>query len=98
MEQIHRERKHHNLLKIMTNEKAIISFVLGIVSLFLIQIGLIVGIIGVVIARKSLNEIKARSENGRSFAVTGLIINILGIVIQTFLTIAGMIGYMALFS
>ncbi|OIU69856.1 DUF4190 domain-containing protein [Rossellomorea aquimaris] len=84
-------------MKIKTNEKAVISFILGIVSLFLIQIGLIVGIIGVVIARKSLNEIKSRSENGRSFAVAGLIINILGIVIQSSLTIAGLIGYMAVF-
>ncbi|QWC22529.1 DUF4190 domain-containing protein [Bacillus haikouensis] len=84
-------------MKNKTNENAIISFVLGIVSLFLIQFGLIVGIIGVVIAKKSLNEIKARNENGRNFAIAGLIITILGIVIQASLTIAGLIGYMAVF-
>jgi uncharacterized Tic20 family protein len=84
-------------MKNKTNENAIISFVLGIVSLFLIQFGLIVGIIGVVIAKKSLNEIKARNENGRNFAIAGLIITILGIVIQASLTIAGLIGYMSVF-
>jgi hypothetical protein len=84
-------------MKNKTNEKAIISFILGIVSLFLIQFGLIVGIIGVVIAKRSFNEIKSRHEGGRSFAVAGLIINILGIVIQSSLTIAGLIGYMAVF-
>ncbi|MEG9295924.1 DUF4190 domain-containing protein [Mangrovibacillus sp. Mu-81] len=84
-------------MKNKINEKAFISFVLGVVSLFLIQIGLLVGIIGVVIAKRSLNEIRSRHESGRSFAIAGLIINILGIVIQSILLIAGLIGYTALF-
>ena len=80
------------------NVKAVISLVIGIISLFILHFGIIVGIIGIVVAKKSLNEIKLKNENGRGLAIAGLTTSILGIVIQSILLIAAIIGYTALFN
>jgi uncharacterized Tic20 family protein len=64
-----------------TNGKSIAAMVLGILAIIIPYIGLILGIIAIVFAKISLNEIKKRGDNGRGFAITGLVCGIVGTVL-----------------
>lgn len=84
-----------------TNGKSIAALVLGILAVAIPYIGLILGIIAIVYAKKSLNEIKMRGENGRGMAIAGLVCGIVGtalyaiiiiIVIIAVLTVSSMGG------
>jgi len=70
--------------KIETNSKSIISLTLGILSIIVPLVGLVLGIIGLVLSRIATKEISKRNENGRGLAISGLICNVIGIIIQTF--------------
>lgn len=65
------------------NFKAVASLVLGILSLLVEEeVGLILGIIGIIVYVKSKKEIKEHQELSKGVAVAGLISSIVGIVIQ----------------
>lgn len=83
--------------KTETNSKSVISLTLGILSILIPFIGMILGVIGVVISRKSTNEIMKTNEEGRGLAASGLICSVVGIIIQIF-AILGIIAYYAVTS
>jgi ABC-type nickel/cobalt efflux system permease component RcnA len=65
-----------------TNSPAIISLVLGILSILVPIIGVALGVIGVVFSRKAAKEISQTNEEGRGLATAGLICSVVGITIQ----------------
>jgi hypothetical protein len=68
------------------NKKSINSLTFGIVSILIPFIGIILGIIGFILANKSLKEIEASNENGFGLAIGGRICSIVGILISLFLS------------
>lgn len=79
--------------KIEMNNKSIISLTLGILSIIVPFIGLVLGIFGVVLSRMATKEIAKRNENGRGLAISGLICNVIGIIIQTFAVLSIILFY-----
>ena len=77
-----------------TNNSAVISLTVGILSLFIPFIGLILGIIGIVFSRKAVKQMNKTNENGRGLATAGLICSIVGIIMQLLMVL----GYVAFFS
>lgn len=67
------------------NSKAIAGLVLGIVSILFIfifpLIGLVTSIVGIVLSKKALNEIKANNGAGRGMAMGGFVTSIIALVI-----------------
>ena len=80
--------------KKQTNNSSVISLTVGVLSLLIPFIGLVLGIIGIVFSRKAVKQIEKTNENGRGLATSGLICNIVGLIIQVF----GVLGYVAYFS
>lgn len=64
------------------NNNAIISLVLGILSIMIPLIGLILGIIGLIFANKALNKTSNISEGNKKYAVAGKVCSIVGICIH----------------
>lgn len=75
-----------------TNTKAIIGFILGILSIFTPAIGLLFGIFGLVVSLVARKEIVKSGGKGDKLAIAGVILSIVGIVLQLFLTIAGILS------
>ncbi len=65
-----------------TNSPAIISLILGILSILVPVIGGPLGVIGVVFSRKAVKEISQTKEEGRGLAPAGLICSVVGITFQ----------------
>lgn len=72
----------------VTNTNAVVSFTLGILSVFIPAIGLVLGIIGIVFYQKAKNEIAVTGEGGRGLATAGLVCSIVGIFLQIFIIMA----------
>ena len=70
-----------------TNTKAIISLILGIVSLLITYLGLVSAIAGIILSRMATKEIEERGENGRGLALGGLITSIVGLILQLIIII-----------
>lgn len=64
------------------NGKAIVSVVLGVLSLIIPLFGFVLGIIGLYVSRVAKKEINKTSMGGMDFATFGLIFNVLGILYQ----------------
>lgn len=62
-----------------TNGKAIASMVLGILSILIPYVGIILGILGIIFAKKSFVEINVGKQNGKGMAITGLTTSIVGL-------------------
>lgn len=81
----------------VTNGKAIASMILGILSIVTPYIGLILGIIGIIFARKSFREINEHHQNGKGMAIAGLTTSIVGLclyaLILVFYTLFGIAFY-----
>ncbi|MFD3450221.1 DUF4190 domain-containing protein [Microbacteriaceae bacterium 4G12] len=80
-------------VKNQTNNSSVISLTVGILSLFIPFIGLILGIIGIVYSRKAVKEINKTNENGRGLATAGLICSIVGITLQLFIVVLGVVSF-----
>ena len=78
-----------------TNSSAVISLVLGILSLVIPWLGLILGIIGIVFYVKAKKALKVTQEKGSGIALAGLICSIIGILLQA-LTIIAFLAFMFL--
>ncbi|MGG0655420.1 DUF4190 domain-containing protein [Rummeliibacillus pycnus] len=65
-----------------TNRKAIITLILGILSIFVPILGLILGVLGVIFSNISNKEIISRKEKGQGIRITGLVFSLIGIIIQ----------------
>lgn len=68
-----------------TSGKSIAALVLGILSLLVPYVGLILGIVGIVFAKKALNEIKKQNLGGKGMAVAGLTTSIIGVSFYAFI-------------
>ncbi|GAB4074123.1 hypothetical protein GCM10028778_16260 [Barrientosiimonas marina] len=65
--------------------KAITILVLGILSLVTQEwIGLILGIAGIVLYVKAKNDISQQEVSGKGMAIAGLILSIVGVLMQFF--------------
>ncbi|KAB7672048.1 DUF4190 domain-containing protein [Bacillus sp. B1-b2] len=69
----------------VTNSKSIYSLTLGILSIIVPYIGLILGIIGLIFASKSIKEIESYKQEGRGLATSGKVCSIVGICLQVLL-------------
>lgn len=67
-----------------TNNNAVVSLTLGILSILIPFIGLVLGIIGVIVSRKATKVMLNTDESGRGLATSGLICSVVGIIIQLF--------------
>ncbi|MCF6138246.1 DUF4190 domain-containing protein [Pseudalkalibacillus berkeleyi] len=65
-----------------TNNKSIISLILGILSIALPIIGFVLGIIGIFLSRKASKEIKQTNEQGKGIATAGFVCSVVGVIIQ----------------
>jgi hypothetical protein len=72
---------------IQTNSNAVISLTLGILSLSTPYIGLILGIIGIVYAKKAKKEMALTDKTSRGLAHSGFICSVIGLCIQTFVSL-----------
>ncbi|WP_426351198.1 DUF4190 domain-containing protein [Alloiococcus sp. CFN-8] len=70
-----------------TNTKAIVSLVLGIISLLITYLGLATSIVGIILSRIATREIEERGEKGSGLALGGLITSIVGLVLQLIIVI-----------
>ncbi|MBB5171953.1 DUF4190 domain-containing protein [Texcoconibacillus texcoconensis] len=73
-----------------TNTKAVISLVVGVVSIVLVyfpMFGFPLSITGIVLGILALREIKQTQEPGRGVAISGLICSILGFVVAILFTL-----------
>lgn len=80
-----------------TNSNSIISLTLGILSILIPFLGLVLGVIGVVVSRKASKEIVKTNEGGRGLTISGLICNVVGIIIQLF-AVLGYFAYNSMFT
>ncbi|MEK3890644.1 DUF4190 domain-containing protein [Bacillus sp. FSL K6-3431] len=76
-----------------SKSKSIAFLYLGILSIIVIYAGLILGIIGFVMARKVMEEIDNQSNNSNSLAVSGRILSTVDICIQSLLFILTILGF-----
>ncbi|MEJ9229693.1 DUF4190 domain-containing protein [Peribacillus butanolivorans] len=64
------------------NSKAIVSLILGILSLLIPFIGIILGILGLIFASKSKKEMAQSGEAGNGLVTAGKICSIIGIILN----------------
>ncbi len=75
------------------NNKAITSFIAGIMSIFIPLVGIVLGIMGIIYARRGLKEIELTGEEGKTYAVAGKVCSSIGLAIQIVLFIIVLISY-----
>ncbi|MBL5779717.1 MULTISPECIES: hypothetical protein [Heyndrickxia] len=73
------------------NRKAIVTFILGVLSIFIPLLGFALGILGIIFSNFSSNEIKVYKERGKILFILGCIFCVIGILIQI-VEIVGFIG------
>lgn len=76
-----------------TNSNSVISLTLGILSILIPFIGLFLGCIGVIVARKATKEIVHNNQSGSGLAISGLICSVVGIFIQLFAVLSILVFY-----
>lgn len=79
-----------------TNGKAITALILGILSILLSGFGLILGIIGIFLANRSIKELELTGEKGRNLAIGGRVCSIVGIILSIF-TIIVLLFFFSIF-
>lgn len=70
------------------NSNAVISVVLGAVTLVLPLLGIVTGIMGIVYYNKAKKEIPIKREIGEGVAITGLTLSIVGLVLQALIILS----------
>jgi len=72
----------------MYNDKAIVSFILGIISLF-VPVPFVLGIIAIIQGRAARNEIREDpSRTGDGFAVAGIVLGWVDVVMSAVMILA----------
>jgi uncharacterized BrkB/YihY/UPF0761 family membrane protein len=71
----------------VSNRTAITTLILGILSIVTLffGVGIILGVIGLIIGIVALKEIKRFKQEGRKMAITGIVCNVIGIIIPILL-------------
>ncbi|RWZ58104.1 DUF4190 domain-containing protein [Halobacillus fulvus] len=67
------------------NSKAMTSFIVGIMSIFIPLLGLILGIFGIVYANQAMKQIELTGQDGRTYALAGKICSSIGLALQIIL-------------
>ncbi|MCA0971987.1 DUF4190 domain-containing protein [Halobacillus litoralis] len=75
------------------NSKAMTSFIVGIMSIFIPLVGMILGIMGILYANRGLKEIEVTGEDGRTYALAGKTCSAIGLAIQGVIFIIALISY-----
>lgn len=65
-----------------SNSKAIVSLIMGVLSLLIPFIGIILGILGLIFAAKSKQEMKLTGETGNGLVTAGKVCSIIGIILN----------------
>ncbi|WP_347939631.1 DUF4190 domain-containing protein [Peribacillus simplex] len=65
-----------------SNSKAIVALIMGVLSLLIPFIGIILGILGLIFASKSKQEIKLTGESGNGLVTAGKVCSIIGIILN----------------
>ncbi|MBK3497397.1 DUF4190 domain-containing protein [Viridibacillus sp. YIM B01967] len=81
-----------------TNNKSIVSLTLGVLSIVVPYIGFILGIIGLVMSKKSIKEIDISNEKGKGLATSGKVCSIVGICVQGILIFLMILSIVAFYS
>ncbi|MGE7765708.1 DUF4190 domain-containing protein [Peribacillus sp. NPDC096540] len=68
-----------------SNSKAIVSLIMGILSILIPFIGIILGILGLIFASKSKKEISQSGESGHGLVTAGKVCSIIGIILNVIL-------------
>ena len=64
------------------NSKSVAALTLGVLSVAIPYLGIVLGVIGLIMASKGLREIARSGEKGRPLAIAGRICSIVGVCIQ----------------
>ncbi|TGB03868.1 DUF4190 domain-containing protein [Halobacillus salinus] len=75
------------------NSKAMTSFIVGIMSIFIPLVGIVLGIMGIFYANRSLKEIDRTKEEGRTYAIAGKTCSSIGLAIQGVILFIVLISY-----
>ncbi|MFD9627128.1 DUF4190 domain-containing protein [Peribacillus muralis] len=65
-----------------SNSKAIVTLILGVLSLLTPVIGIILGVLGLVFASRSKTEMKLTGETGNGLVTAGKICSVIGIILN----------------
>lgn len=65
-----------------SNSKAIVSLIMGVLSLLIPFIGIVLGILGLIFAAKSKQEMKLTGETGNGLVTAGKVCSIIGIILN----------------
>ncbi|MDM5212361.1 DUF4190 domain-containing protein [Peribacillus sp. NJ4] len=65
-----------------SNSKAIVSLIMGVLSLLIPFIGIVLGILGLIFAAKSKQEMKLTGETGNGLVTAGKVCSIIGIFLN----------------
>ncbi len=79
--------------KAKTNSKAVVALTLGILSIFIPVVGILLGIIGITFSVIAKKEIEKTNEDGRNFATSGMICSVVGVIIQLFFVVVGIVSF-----
>ena len=77
-----------------TNNKAITSLILGILSVMMPFIGFVLGIVGLIFSFQAIKEINLSNEKGNGLAIAGRILSIVGICVG----LLSILGFLLFFS
>ncbi|MBM7602471.1 membrane-bound ClpP family serine protease [Metabacillus crassostreae] len=83
----------------ITNGKAIAAFILGVLSILAIafsELGLFLGVTGLILGIIGLNEIKRFGQEGRKMAIAGIVCSCLSILITLFLIVASVLLFLSI--
>lgn len=78
-----------------TNAKAIIALTLGILSIFIPVIGIVLGTIGFIFSLIAKKEIEKTKEQGVTLAKAGMILSIIGLIVQFFMIAVGVVSFLS---
>lgn len=73
---------------------SVIALTLGVLSIVIPFIGLLLAIIGIVMARRATKEVSGDHELSRGLAMSGLICSLIGLVIQTLIIMGVAVFFM----
>ncbi|WP_349410011.1 DUF4190 domain-containing protein [Pseudalkalibacillus sp. SCS-8] len=65
-----------------TNSNAIIGLVLSILSFTVPMFGIILGIIGIIVSKRGMNQIEETGQGGRGIAKAGFVLSIISVILQ----------------
>ncbi|MFD6443343.1 DUF4190 domain-containing protein [Peribacillus sp. NPDC060186] len=70
-----------------SNSKAIVSLIMGVLSVLIPFIGIILGILGLIFASKSKQEMAKSGESGKGLLTAGKVCSIIGIILNVIMII-----------